>query len=78
MSNPDYKGVNVNEALDDFKKRISLYEMQYEPIDDELDKDLSFIKIFEQGASFIINRTQGWRNMINSFVWDLTHGFKYL
>jgi 6-phosphofructo-2-kinase len=46
-------------AVEDFKKRIALYEAQYEPIDDELDKRLSYIKIFNQGESFVINRIQG-------------------
>jgi 6-phosphofructo-2-kinase len=59
ISNPDYKGVDKNIAAEDFKKRIALYEAQYEPIDDDHDKHLSFIKIFNQGASFVINKIQG-------------------
>jgi 6-phosphofructo-2-kinase/fructose-2,6-biphosphatase 1 len=59
ISNPDYIGQETYKAVEDFKKRISLYELQYEPIDDVLDKHLSYLKIFNQGESFVINRIQG-------------------
>jgi len=59
ISNPDYIGVDKSLAAEDFRKRIALYETQYEPIDDDIDKHLSYIKIFNQGASFVINKIQG-------------------
>ena len=31
-------------AVDDFLERIHFYEMQYEPIDEKIDKHHSFIK----------------------------------
>lgn len=59
ISSPDYRNTNQDEAITDFKKRIAYYESQYETIDDEKDRDLSFIKIFDQGERYLVNRVQG-------------------
>ena len=47
-------------AVEDFKKRIAHYEANYEPIDEEKDKDISFIRIYNQGEKFLVNKVQGW------------------
>lgn len=44
VNSPDYKNVDSDKAIDDFVERIHFYEMQYEPIDEKLDKHYSFIK----------------------------------
>ncbi|ESN92590.1 hypothetical protein HELRODRAFT_189517 [Helobdella robusta] len=59
VSSPDYQNTNKEEAIEDFKRRISHYESQYEPLDDNLDRHLSFIKIFNQGEKYLANRVQG-------------------
>ncbi len=59
VTSPDYKGSNKDEAIEDFKKRIEHYAIQYDPLDEELDKDLSFIKIFNQGERYLVNRVHG-------------------
>ena len=59
ITSPDYKGMDTDEAVKDFKQRICHYEMAYESIDEEGDKDLSFIKIFNQGEKFLVNKVQG-------------------
>lgn len=59
VSSPDYKNVDSETAVSDFVERIRLYEMQYEAIDDKLDKHYSFIKIFNVGERFIVNRVLG-------------------
>ena len=59
ISSPDYKNVDSKLAVDDFLERIRLYEMQYEPIDETLDKKYSFIKIFNVGERFLVNRVIG-------------------
>ena len=59
MTSPDYKGMNMDEAVDDFKKRIQHYEEAYEAIDEEHDSDLSFIRIYNQGEKFLVNKVQG-------------------
>jgi len=48
-----------DQAIEDFKGRISIYEEQYYPLDEELDKNLSFIKIFNQGERYLINNIHG-------------------
>lgn len=59
VTSPDYKDHNVDDALEDFKKRIKHYEDMYEPLDEETDKELSFIKIFNQGEKYLVNRVHG-------------------
>jgi 6-phosphofructo-2-kinase/fructose-2,6-biphosphatase 2 len=44
VNSPDYKNVDSDKAIDDFLERIHFYEMQYEPIDEKIDKHHSFIK----------------------------------
>uniref|UniRef100_A0A8C4NAA2 6-phosphofructo-2-kinase/fructose-2,6-biphosphatase 4b n=1 Tax=Eptatretus burgeri TaxID=7764 RepID=A0A8C4NAA2_EPTBU len=56
VSGPDYQGCNKDAAMDDFVKRIALYEMTYEPLVDDLDKDLSYIKIINVGRQFLVNK----------------------
>jgi len=59
ISSPDYRGQDIDKAIDDFKMRIHNYETQYEAIDDTLDANLSFIKIFNQGEKYLVNRVCG-------------------
>jgi len=40
-------------------KRIKHYEAMYEPLDENTDKQLSFIKIFNQGEKYLVNRVHG-------------------
>lgn len=57
---PDYAAMtNKEEAIEDFRHRIQNYERQYEGLDEVLDHDLSFIKIFNQGQKFLVNKIQG-------------------
>ncbi len=59
MNSPDYIGVDKDFALQDFLKRIEHYAARYEPIDDDIDKDLPYIKIFNQGQRYLANRIAG-------------------
>uniref|UniRef100_H0ZYU5 6-phosphofructo-2-kinase domain-containing protein n=1 Tax=Taeniopygia guttata TaxID=59729 RepID=H0ZYU5_TAEGU len=59
LSSPDYKGRAQDEAVADFLKRIECYKATYEPLDDELDSALSYIKIFDVGVRYLANRVQG-------------------
>nr|XP_031363591.1 6-phosphofructo-2-kinase/fructose-2,6-bisphosphatase [Lonchura striata domestica] len=59
LSSPDYKGRGQDEAVADFLKRIECYKATYEPLDDELDSGLSYIKIFDVGVRYLANRVQG-------------------
>ncbi|CAM9866629.1 unnamed protein product [Lampetra fluviatilis] len=58
LTGPDYKGMNKDDAVDDFLKRIVLYEQTYEPLDDVADSELSYIKIINVGQRFLVNRVQ--------------------
>ncbi|VDN37786.1 unnamed protein product [Dibothriocephalus latus] len=58
VNSPDYAGVDKDIALQDFLQRIEHYTSRYEPIDDDLDKDLSYIKIFNQGQRYLANRIE--------------------
>ncbi|NWQ86520.1 F26L bisphosphatase, partial [Burhinus bistriatus] len=59
LSSPDYKGCAQEEVVADFLKRIDCYKATYEPLDDQLDSGLSYIKIFDVGLRYLANRVQG-------------------
>ncbi|KAL3319914.1 6-phosphofructo-2-kinase/fructose-2,6-bisphosphatase 3, partial [Cichlidogyrus casuarinus] len=59
VKSPDYISMSAEQAIEDFLNRIQHYEMQYEPIDDTLDSNLSYVKIINQGERFIVNNIQG-------------------
>ena len=59
VRSPDYKCFDSEKAIEDFLDRIHFYEKQYESIDEELDKQKSFIKIINVGQRFLVNRVTG-------------------
>jgi len=59
IHSPDYRNCSPETAVNDFLERIRLYEQQYETIDDKQDKHYSFIKIYNVGERFIVNRVLG-------------------
>ena len=59
INSPDYVGIDKEVAVSDFLSRIKHYEEYYDPIDEERDKDVPFIKIFDQGEKFLVNRVRG-------------------
>ncbi|KAI1892155.1 hypothetical protein AGOR_G00130360 [Albula goreensis] len=56
LSSPDYKDCDKEEALVDFLKRIECYKLTYVSLDEEADRDLSYIKIFNVGSRYLVNR----------------------
>lgn len=58
INGPDYKGVDPEQAREDFARRIKNYETAYEPLDVEYDKMLSFVQIFDIGQRFIVNKVK--------------------
>uniref|UniRef100_A0A673ZUS9 6-phosphofructo-2-kinase/fructose-2,6-biphosphatase 4b n=1 Tax=Salmo trutta TaxID=8032 RepID=A0A673ZUS9_SALTR len=56
LGSPDYIDCNTEEVIEDFMKRIKCYENSYQPLDDVLDKDLSYIKIMDVGRRYLVNR----------------------
>lgn len=60
VHSPDYKNIeNKDDAVSDFLERIRLYSLKYEPIDEKLDRHHSFLKIFNVGERFLVNRVNG-------------------
>ncbi|XP_059242101.1 6-phosphofructo-2-kinase/fructose-2,6-bisphosphatase 1 isoform X4 [Mustela nigripes] len=58
LGSPDYIDCDREKVLEDFLKRIECYEVNYQPLDDELDSHLSYIKIFDVGTQYTVNRVQ--------------------
>ncbi|KAM9483269.1 6-phosphofructo-2-kinase/fructose-2,6-bisphosphatase 4b [Clarias gariepinus] len=56
LNSPDYIDCNTEEAVQDFMKRIKCYENLYEPLDETLDRDLSYIKVMDVGMRYSVNR----------------------
>ena len=59
VCSPDYLGMDKNEAVKDFLQRIEHYRANYQSLDYNHDKDLSFIQIFNQGERFLVNKLAG-------------------
>uniref|UniRef100_A0A8C1DFE6 6-phosphofructo-2-kinase/fructose-2,6-biphosphatase 4b n=1 Tax=Cyprinus carpio carpio TaxID=630221 RepID=A0A8C1DFE6_CYPCA len=56
LDSPDYTDCNTEEAIQDFMKRIKCYEKSYQPLDENLDRELSYIKIMDVGQRYLVNR----------------------
>uniref|UniRef100_A0A2K6SYV7 6-phosphofructo-2-kinase/fructose-2,6-biphosphatase 4 n=1 Tax=Saimiri boliviensis boliviensis TaxID=39432 RepID=A0A2K6SYV7_SAIBB len=56
LGSPDYVNRDSDEATDDFMRRIECYQNSYESLDEDLDRDLSYIKIMDVGQSYVVNR----------------------
>ena len=61
ISNRDYEGLMTPEqAFQDFMQRMKNYEDEYQPMGDEEETDLSFIKLIDCGRRVEINRVHGY------------------
>lgn len=58
LFSPDYVHQKAQEALEDFRSRIAMYEKAYETLRDE--EDGSFIKLIDVGKQVMVNRIQGY------------------
>lgn len=59
VNSPDYKDMDMDEALKDFTVRITHYEQVYEALDEEKEKKFSFMKIFNAGEKVLVHRHEG-------------------
>lgn len=59
VSSPDYTNMNKEEALNDFRLRIEHYQEKYQPLDEEAEKELSYMKIYNTGEKIIIHKHEG-------------------
>lgn len=55
LKSPDYEGEDPEEAVIDFRKRITNYEKVYETIDE---KDLTYVKLINVGTRIIISNVK--------------------
>ena len=65
VHSPDYKGVEANEAIIDFLERIGHYEAIYEPICEETESHLAFIKLYNAGEKYVIHKHEGYLQVTN-------------
>lgn len=59
LTMPDYEGKSEDEAMFDFKERIGFYRSVYEPLDVDIDKNLSWIKLVDGGRHASMNNIAG-------------------
>ncbi|CAJ0580417.1 unnamed protein product, partial [Mesorhabditis spiculigera] len=60
INSPDYKGLmTADQAKEDFEKRIENYKAQYEPMCENVDSNLSFIRVINAGKSFFVHNVMG-------------------
>lgn len=60
LSGPDYKGQDPVTALEDFKKRVALYEKSYVPLGEyEEQHDIAYIQMIDVGRKVVAHQTHG-------------------
>uniref|UniRef100_A0A4D5RA22 6-phosphofructo-2-kinase/fructose-2, 6-bisphosphatase 2 n=1 Tax=Scolopendra viridis TaxID=118503 RepID=A0A4D5RA22_SCOVI len=59
VNSPDYKGMNKENALQDFVQRIEHYSNMYQPLDEEKENQYSFMKIFNTGVKVLVHKHEG-------------------
>ena len=59
VTSPDYAQFDEDKVVEDFKARIKHYEEQYETMDESLEPDFSFLKIFNAGERVIVHKHEG-------------------
>ncbi|CAB4057069.1 6-phosphofructo-2-kinase/fructose-2,6-bisphosphatase 2,6-phosphofructo-2-kinase/fructose-2,6-bisphosphatase 4,6-phosphofructo-2-kinase/fructose-2,6-bisphosphatase 1,6-phosphofructo-2-kinase/fructose-2,6-bisphosphatase,6-phosphofructo-2-kinase/fructose-2,6-bisphosphatase 3 [Lepeophtheirus salmonis] len=59
ISSPDYVHFSEDQVVEDFRKRIKHYECIYETIDEEMEPNLSFMKIFNAGEKVLVHKHEG-------------------
>ncbi|GBC05581.1 hypothetical protein RclHR1_00630028 [Rhizophagus clarus] len=86
LSGPDYKNMDPEEALDDFRRRITNYEKAYEPISEEEEKaDVEYCKLINVGKKIIAHNIKGYLsgqcifylmnlNLVDRQIWLTRHG----
>ncbi|KAK9890617.1 hypothetical protein WA026_011980 [Henosepilachna vigintioctopunctata] len=59
ISSPDYKNMNKDTALNDFLQRIRHYEEKYQPLDEKVESNKSFMKIYNTGEKVLVHKHEG-------------------
>ena len=86
LSGPDYDGTDPTVALDDFKKRVAIYEKNYFPLGDyEEDNNMPYVKMIDVGRKMISHQVRGFLagqavyyllnfNLAPRMIWITRHG----
>lgn len=59
VTSPDYVSYSADQVVSDFHERIKHYSKQYEEIDEALEPDYSFLKIFNAGTKIMVHKHEG-------------------
>lgn len=60
LSGPDYKDKDPGQALEDFKKRVALYERSYVPLGEYEERhDMAYIQMIDVGRKIVSHQTNG-------------------
>lgn len=59
VSSPDYTNMNMELVLNDFLLRIEHYQEKYQLLDEEKEKQLSYMKIFNTGEKVVVHKHEG-------------------
>ncbi|KAK9501216.1 hypothetical protein O3M35_011972 [Rhynocoris fuscipes] len=59
VNSPDYQNMNMETALKDFLLRIEHYKERYEPLDEEKESHLSFMRIYNTGEKVVVHKHEG-------------------
>lgn len=59
-TSPDYINKDSEFALSDFMKRINFYETNYQTLNQDIDSNLSFIKLVNVNSQIILNRIESY------------------
>ncbi|KAF2023723.1 bifunctional 6-phosphofructo-2-kinase/fructose-2,6-bisphosphate 2-phosphatase [Setomelanomma holmii] len=86
LSGPDYQDKDPFAALEDFKKRVAIYEKNYVPIGDyEEDNNIPYVKMVDVGRKMISHQIKGFLagqavfyllnfNLAPRMIWITRHG----
>ncbi|OAL44858.1 bifunctional 6-phosphofructo-2-kinase/fructose-2,6-bisphosphate 2-phosphatase [Pyrenochaeta sp. DS3sAY3a] len=86
LSGPDYQDKDPVAALEDFRKRVAIYEKNYVPIGDyEEDNNMPYVKMVDVGRKMISHQVKGFLagqavyyllnfNLAPRMIWITRHG----
>ncbi|XP_055311719.1 6-phosphofructo-2-kinase/fructose-2,6-bisphosphatase isoform X2 [Sitodiplosis mosellana] len=59
VSSPDYTNMNTDAVLRDFLLRIEHYQEKYQLLDEIIEKELSYMKIYNTGEKVVVHKHEG-------------------
>jgi 6-phosphofructo-2-kinase len=86
LSGPDYEGKDPTAALEDFKRRVAIYEKNYVPLGDyEEANNMPYVKMIDVGRKMISHQVRGFLagqavyyllnfNLAPRMIWITRHG----